>query len=108
MDGGDELDSLRGLYQDLSALSRSALPNVDRLVFELEATVQDFRKLLHKPPKKNESRQSVLSGKITVNDVEYSVNEQFQQDVLQVADALDVDEIEAAGYFLRAQDDAKN
>ncbi|PGH04577.1 Cullin 4 [Blastomyces parvus] len=107
MDGGDELDGLRGLYQDLSALSRSALPAVDRLVFELEAKVQDFRKLLDKPPKKNESRQSVLSGKIKVNDVEYSVNEQFQQDVLQVADALDVDEIEAAGYYLQAQADAK-
>lgn len=64
MDGGDELDGLRGLYQDLSALSRSALPNVERLVFELEATVQDFKKLLDKPPKKNESRQSILSGRI--------------------------------------------
>ncbi|OAX85515.1 hypothetical protein ACJ72_00104 [Emergomyces africanus] len=107
MDGGDELDGLRGLYQDLSALSRSALPNVERLVFELEATVQDFRKLLDKPPKKNESRQSVLSGKIKLNDVEYAVNQQFQQDVLQVADALDVDEIEAASYYIQAQDDSK-
>ncbi|PGH34975.1 Cullin 4 [[Emmonsia] crescens] len=107
MDGGDELDGLRGLYQDLSALSRSALPNVERLVFELEATVQDFKKLLDKPPKKNESRQSILSGKIKLYDVEYSINEQFQQDVLQVADALDVDEIEAADYYIQAQDDSK-
>ncbi|PGH11260.1 hypothetical protein AJ79_04995 [Helicocarpus griseus UAMH5409] len=107
MDGGDELDALRGLYQDLSALSRSALPNVERLVFELEATVEDFRKLLDKPAKKNESRQSILSGKIKLNDVEYSINQQFQQDVLQVADALDVDEIEAAGYYIQAQDDAR-
>lgn len=64
MDGRDELDGLRGLYQDLSSLSRSALPNVDRLVFELENTIQDFRKLLDKPPKKSESRQSILSGTI--------------------------------------------
>ncbi|KAG5291064.1 cullin, nuclear pore complex subunit Nup192 [Histoplasma capsulatum G186AR] len=107
MDGRDELDGLRGLYQDLSSLSRSALPNVDRLVFELENTIQDFRKLLDKPPKKSESRQSILSGKIKLNDVEYAVNQQFQQDVLQVADALDVDEIEAASCYMQAQDDSK-
>ncbi|QSS65488.1 cullin, nuclear pore complex subunit Nup192 [Histoplasma capsulatum] len=98
MDGRDELDGLRGLYQDLSSLSRSALPNVDRLVFELENTIQDFRKLLDKPPKKR---------KIKLNDVEYSINQQFQQDVLQVADALDVDEIEAASCYMQAQDDSK-
>ena len=63
MDGDDALDDLRGLFQDLSALSRSAVPNVERLVLELEATIADFRKLLDKPPKKNESRQAVLSGK---------------------------------------------
>jgi nuclear pore complex protein Nup205 len=63
MDDSDALGGLRGLYQDLSALSRSALPSIDRLVVELEATIQDFRKLLDKPPKSNESRQAVLSGK---------------------------------------------
>jgi nuclear pore complex protein Nup205 len=63
MDDSDALGGLRGLYQDLSALSRSALPSIERLVVELEATIQDFRKLLDKPPKSNESRQAVLSGK---------------------------------------------
>ena len=64
MDDSDVLGGLRGLFQDLSALSRSTLPNIERLVLELEATVQDFRKLLDKPPKSNESRQAVLSGRI--------------------------------------------
>ena len=63
MDSTDELDGLRGLFQDLSSLSRSSLPNVERLVFELEATVETFRKLLDKRTKRNESRQAVLSGK---------------------------------------------
>lgn len=63
MDGTDELDGLRGLFQDLSSLSRSSLPNVERLVFELEAAVETFRKLLDKRTKRNESRQAVLSGK---------------------------------------------
>ncbi|PGH11864.1 hypothetical protein AJ80_06929 [Polytolypa hystricis UAMH7299] len=103
MDDSDDLNGLRGLYQDLSALSRNALPNLERLVFELESTVEDFRKLLDKPPKKNESRQAVLSGKIKLNDAEYSLNEEFRQETLQVADALDLDEIEAAGCYMRSQ-----
>ncbi|KAK2804256.1 hypothetical protein FQN51_002345 [Onygenales sp. PD_10] len=107
MDGDDDVETLRGIFLDLSALSRSALPAVDRLVFELEATVQDFRKLLDKPAKNNESRQSVLSGKIKLNDLEYSINKDFQQDVLQVADFLDVDEKEAASYYLQAETYAK-
>ncbi|KJF61357.1 nuclear pore complex subunit [Coccidioides immitis RS] len=106
MDGDPALDGLRGLYQDLSALSRNALPNVDRLVLELQATVGDFRKLLDKDPKKNESRQAVLSGKITLENLEYSLNDDFQQAVLQVADALDIDEIQAAAYYLQAQLDS--
>ncbi|KAL1956015.1 hypothetical protein VTO42DRAFT_7830 [Malbranchea cinnamomea] len=106
MEGPDDLDGLRGLFQDLSSLSRSALPNVERLVFELEAAVKDFRKLLDKRTKSNESRQTVLSGKVKLNDEEFSLNQEFQQEALQVADALDVDEIEAVGYYMRAQQDA--
>lgn len=118
------LDGLRGLYQDLSALSRDSLPNVDRLVHELEATIGDFKKLLDKEPKKNESRQAILSGKIpilhcvfnssnisflgkiTLDGAEFSLNDAFQQDVLQVADALDIDEVQAAEYLMRAQQDS--
>lgn len=64
MDNGDGFDDLRGLYQDLSALSRSALPNAERLLLELEETLTDFRKLLDKQSKNNNSRQAVLSGRI--------------------------------------------
>ncbi|KAI1907363.1 hypothetical protein LOZ64_005925 [Ophidiomyces ophidiicola] len=130
MDSDPVLDGLRGLYQDLSALSRNSLPNIERLALELEATVGDFRKLLDKRSKKNESRQAVLSGmqgaydlvcylfgllyplmlsysgKITLDGTEYSLNEAFQQDVLQVADALDVDEIQAAAYYIQGQLDS--
>lgn len=54
---------LRGLYQDLSAVSEGHLDNVERLCFELETHIQDFRKLLDKPAKNNASRQAVLSGR---------------------------------------------
>ncbi|CAG7946730.1 unnamed protein product [Penicillium nalgiovense] len=103
----DTRNGLRGLYQDLSALSNSQLPNVDRLCLELETHIQDFRKLLDKPAKNNASRQAVLSGKITVADVEYSVNQDFQQGALQLADALDIDEMEAAVMFLAAQESSQ-
>lgn len=54
---------LRGLYQDLSSLSESSLANIERLCLELEASIQDFRKLLEKPTKNDASRQKVLTGK---------------------------------------------
>lgn len=63
MDDIDALGGLRGLYQDLSTISESSIPNIERLCIELEAHLQDFRKLLDKPPKNNASRQSILSGK---------------------------------------------
>ncbi|GMF77188.1 unnamed protein product [Aspergillus oryzae] len=103
----DTLAGLRGLYQDLSSLTESSFVNIDRLRVELEAHIDDFRKLLDRPPKNNSSRQAVLSGKITVDDLEYSINEEFQQGALQLADALGIDELEAAHLFLGAQDHAQ-
>lgn len=47
------------------------------------------------------------AGKIWIEDVEYEVNEDFQQGALQLADALDLDELEAATMFLAAQEDSQ-
>lgn len=58
----DNLAGLRGLYQDLSAITVSSFPNIERLCLELESHIHDFRKLLDKPAKNNASRQTVLSG----------------------------------------------
>ncbi|EPS32451.1 hypothetical protein PDE_07411 [Penicillium oxalicum 114-2] len=103
----ENLASLRGLYQDLSAITDSSFLNVERLILELETHIEDFQKLLDKPAKSNASRQAVLSGKITVAEVEYSINEDFQQGALQLADALNIDELEAAVMFLAAQEDSR-
>ncbi|KAL2860708.1 cullin-4B [Aspergillus lucknowensis] len=107
MESAEPVLGLRGLYQDLSALSDSSFGNIERLRVELEAHIHDFRTLLDKPTKSNASRQTVLSGKITIDDVEYSVNEEFQQGALQLADALDIDELLAAELFFKAQEDAQ-
>ena len=62
MEDRDTATGLRGLYQDLSALSASSFVNIERLRIELEAHIDDFKKLLDKPAKNNTSRQAVLSG----------------------------------------------
>ncbi|KAI5288879.1 hypothetical protein KEM54_004746, partial [Ascosphaera aggregata] len=103
MAGQADLDSLRGLYQDLTSLSRSALPSLERLIFALETTIGDFKKLLDKPLKNDGNRKKVLSGEIRIDDVDFQINSEFQQDALQVADALNVDELLAAEFFLEAQ-----
>jgi nuclear pore complex protein Nup205 len=63
MDDNSMVGDLRGLYQDLSTISEWSIPNIDRLRIELEAHIEDFRKLLDKLTKNNTSRQAVLSGK---------------------------------------------
>ncbi|KAK2754533.1 hypothetical protein FQN54_006934 [Arachnomyces sp. PD_36] len=107
MADSEDTARLRGLYQDLSSLSDSSLANIERLCHELEATIHDFRKLLEKPPKNNTSRQKVLSGKISIDSTEFSINNDFQQGSLELADALGIDELEAAVYFVAAQEDAE-
>lgn len=62
MEGPDILDGFRGLFQDLSALSSSAVVNIERLRVQLEAHIEDFRKLLDRPTKNNASRQALISG----------------------------------------------
>ncbi|KAJ5587426.1 uncharacterized protein N7459_003191 [Penicillium hispanicum] len=103
----ENLAGLRGLYQDLSAVSDASFGNIERLCLQLETHIDDFRRLLDKPAKSIASRQSVLSGKLMVADVEYSINQEFQQGALQLADALNIDELEAAVLFLAAQEDSQ-
>jgi nuclear pore complex protein Nup205 len=45
-------------------------------------------------------------GKITIDGDEYSVNDEFQQVALQIADTLDLDELETAKLTFEAQKDS--
>ncbi|KAF7512175.1 hypothetical protein GJ744_002337 [Endocarpon pusillum] len=99
----ESLERLQGLYQDLVAFSETKLANIERLWLELEASIEDFRQLLDKPLKNNASRESLMTGKLKINDEEYAINEAFQQTALQIADALDIDELEAATLLLEVQ-----
>ncbi|KAI9703133.1 MAG: hypothetical protein M1836_007698 [Candelina mexicana] len=101
------LESFRGLYRDLLASAESRLPNVERLWAELEVRIEDFKNLLDKPPKSDSSRQLISSGQIQIDDLEYTINDDFKQATLQLADALDLDELEAARLCISAGSDAE-
>lgn len=46
-----------------------------------------------------------MSGKITIDGNEFSINEKFQQDALVLSDELDIEEVDSARYLLDSQDD---
>jgi len=127
-DDGDSLLGLQGLHEDLVDLEQGRLRNIDRLWAELEARVNEFRQLLDKPLKKEESRKILLSGKasfefleivhtpiltasvltgtITFDEEEFTVNQEFQESATQLADVLDLDELLSARLLLDSQQDA--
>ena len=59
------MESLETLFLDLRALSESRLSNVERLEAQLNAHIEDFKKLLDKKPRNEESRKSLATGKIS-------------------------------------------
>ena len=99
---------LAGLHKDLVALSESRLRAIDRLWLDLEAHIEAFRKLLDKPGKKDASRTAVSSGTVEIDGDKYSINAEFQEETLQLADALDLDEIESARLLLQGQEEAEH
>ena len=100
-----DLESLR---KDLITLCESRLRNVERLWLNLEAHIEIFRKLLDKLGKNNESRRAVSSGTVEIDGDQYSINAEFQEETLQLADALDIDEIDAARRLLLGQEEAES
>ncbi|PHH90693.1 hypothetical protein CDD83_2914 [Cordyceps sp. RAO-2017] len=101
------LDALQAFHRELTALSGGYGDGVESL--ENEFLVQTFEKQLGKlwepPPKKDESRNAVKSGKLALDKAEYNINDKFQQDALLLSDEIDLDELEAARLLLDSQDD---
>ena len=95
----DSIASLEGLQADLCLLIDHRLPVVERLVSSLEAHLEDLKALLDKKPKSDASRQTLSSGKIPIGDDEYDVNDDFKQQTLELAEALNLDELDAAALF---------
>ncbi|KAL8984123.1 MAG: hypothetical protein Q9205_001830 [Flavoplaca limonia] len=107
MEAEGGLESLRALHQDLIALEHSQIRNIDRLCNELKAHVEAFKDLLDRPAKSDASRKKLESGTIQIEENDYAVNKEFQESGIQLADALNLDELRAAELLLDAQGDAE-
>jgi nuclear pore complex protein Nup205 len=58
----NSLESLQALYTDLLALSEKRLSSIERLGAEIDAHLRDFKNLLDKKPRNEQSRQSLATG----------------------------------------------
>jgi nuclear pore complex protein Nup205 len=58
----NSLQSLQALYADLLALSEARLTSLERLGNQLDAHVKDFRSLLDKKVRNEQSRQTLATG----------------------------------------------
>lgn len=113
MEGETPLEGLQILQRDLVALIDSRLANLDRLSGELDASIADFRRLLDRKRRNEQSRQSLRHAQqkqdgnsiVTVDGVAYAFTEEFYNAVIIVADEVDLDELEAARLCVSAQDD---
>ncbi|KUJ09923.1 uncharacterized protein LY89DRAFT_689819 [Mollisia scopiformis] len=99
------LESLQALYADLLALSEARLTSLERLETQLDAHVKDFQNLLDKKARNEQSRQTLATGKLDFEGDQYSVNEEFKQGALKVADELNIDELDAARICLEVQEE---
>jgi nuclear pore complex protein Nup205 len=57
-----DLERLETLHRDLLALAELRLLNVERLWIQLEARIADFRRLLDKASRNEQSRKALATG----------------------------------------------
>ncbi|KAI1427043.1 nucleoporin Nup186/Nup192/Nup205 [Xylaria sp. FL1777] len=109
------MEAFQALHRDLTVVTEALKEdreNRGRLTLGqisespiLEVVADKFQRLLEKPGRKKESRDAVLSGKVQVDGEEWTLNKDFQEIILQVADDLDLDEIDATRIALQAEDE---
>lgn len=106
---GDPLVRLQILQRDLSAFNENGFKNIHRLAAELDAAQEDLKRLLHRNRKSDASRSKVAPNTqptpttLTIDSVDYEVQDLFRQNAIFAADALELDELEAAMLCIRAQ-----
>ncbi|KAF2719779.1 hypothetical protein K431DRAFT_106626 [Polychaeton citri CBS 116435] len=114
MDAMDPVFRLQHLQQDLATFVETRVSNLVRLSAELEASIDDFRRLLDKNGQNAESRKALSAGggsnvqKARIGEEEYVISPEFRDTVFMVSDELKLDEIEAAQLCIAAQDEAGN
>ncbi|KAJ2903660.1 nuclear pore complex subunit [Zalerion maritima] len=99
------LETFQVLHRDLRALCEKRFDAVDLVSQALEEVATDFKSFLSKPARSSASRTSVQSGKIKYENEEYQINTNFQEICLQLADFLDLDELQSAKILLDSEAD---
>ncbi|EEY20724.1 conserved hypothetical protein [Verticillium alfalfae VaMs.102] len=101
------LVALQSFHRDLVAIREGRPENTESWDNSLvqELFKRELSRLWQRPARDEKSRSQVKSGKVFIDEEEYSVNEEFQQIALNLADEAEVNEIEAARYVLEAEED---
>ncbi|KAA8910012.1 nucleoporin Nup186/Nup192/Nup205 [Sphaerosporella brunnea] len=103
-DGDDELQQLSDV---LAVLPRPNEVQPEGLRQLLDARIEDLKTLLDHPPKNDQSRKKLQEGKLTIAEKDYSINEVFQQEAIQLADDFNMDELLAAHLLMRGQEQSE-
>ncbi|CAG8973182.1 hypothetical protein HYALB_00008774 [Hymenoscyphus albidus] len=98
-------ESFRLLCADLEAIADPDVPDalLKRVSFQLDELQPEFKALLDKNAKNTASRQSLATGILEVSGDQYNINSEYQQEVLQLAEDLNLDELEAARLYFHSQ-----
>lgn len=99
----DSLERLQGLHADLVAFTEQRLPNIERLLREVQDSIEDFKNLLDKRNVPPEDATAYRSGEITVSNQRYSVSEDFRSLCVAVGTALNIEEESAGQLIIRTQ-----
>ncbi|KAK0621490.1 nucleoporin Nup186/Nup192/Nup205 [Bombardia bombarda] len=101
------LEALRALHAELLAVSEHRYEDLQTLEQLIELNKGAFSKFLAKLSRNPTSRTALSSKKITINGEDFQVNDDFLINSLQLAEDLDLDELEAARVLLdaNAEDD---
>ncbi|QUC22272.1 uncharacterized protein UV8b_06513 [Ustilaginoidea virens] len=101
------LDALQTFHRELLALNAGYGGAPEYLSNEVLVQIfeNELQKIWQHPTRNEKSRDKVKSGKLSIEDQEFAINDVFQQDALLLSDELDLDELEASKCLLESQHD---
>lgn len=88
------------------AFTQNSLTDIDRLLQELQYSIDDFRALLDEAKSTAEETKAYNEGKIEVNGQEYQINEEFRHVSNAISTAIKISEEHAARLYIETQTDS--
>ncbi|KAH7243377.1 nucleoporin Nup186/Nup192/Nup205 [Fusarium redolens] len=101
------LDALQAFHQGLLSLREGRVEGAEALgnEFLVQVFETELGRFWDKPARKGDNRNAVKSGKVVIDGDEYSINDNFQQDVLTFSDEVELNELESTRCLLESQED---